>query len=212
MDYETLRALVNTNYLRVEMDMTDLSDTKEMLVSAKHNMDKETFEKSKTHKDEIMKYIHDVEKKENRILTLIHKINLLDERYKELPLNVEDILEYKGFDMNNPSDLSKVIKIADENRDKHYRFYFELRKSILEEYHPTPQEIAVARFYDKVTKMAFEYAKTFDDFWFCDIASKYREMALLPDNADVTAIENDFNEEIDKYCACKDYNLDFSHL
>ena len=93
MDYETLRALVNTNYLRVEMDMADLSDTKEMLVSAKHNMDKDTFEKIKTHKDEIMKYIHDVEKKENRILTLIHKINLLDERYKELPLNVEDILE-----------------------------------------------------------------------------------------------------------------------
>ena len=44
MDYETLRVLVNTNYLRVEMDMNDLDNRKEILVNSRHNMDKDTLE------------------------------------------------------------------------------------------------------------------------------------------------------------------------
>lgn len=209
MNIERMRALVNTNYLRVEMD---INHDKQVIISPRTDIDPKTIEEIGANKPEIMKYIRDIEKGKDRIRSIIHHLKLMEKRKNEIPFDCDPNNPYEKLDLNKIEDLNKAIEIAKTINDEAYLFYFIAKKILMEDDNPSPQEIERAKMYNTITEMCFDYAKTFDDFGFCDIGAKYRERIILMPDENLDTIKEDFDKEITLFCESKDYDLNFSHL
>ena len=210
MKLEYLRELVNQNLLRVEM--SDAITRKEMLVSPKTDIDPITQEEIKENKEEIIKYIRDLEKGKDRIVTLIRNLKLLKDKLNDIPFEQVVNNPYEKLDINKLEDLNKAIELAMENKERAYLYYFAVKKMIMVDIHPTPREIEMARIYNTITETCRDYSETYNDFWFFEIGGRYREKVILMKEESLTLLEEEFNKEITDYCECKDYDLNFSHL
>ena len=209
MNIERMRALVNNNYLQVGMDM---NHEKQVIISPRTDIDPKTIEEIGANKPEIMKYIRDIGKGKDRIRSIIHHLRLIEERKNEIPFDWNTNNPYENLDLKKIEDLNKAIEIAKKINDEAYLFYFIAKKILIEEDNPSPQEIERAEFYNTVTEECYDYAKTFDDFGFCDIGAKYRERIILMPDENLDTIKEDYDKEITLFCESKDYDLNFSHL
>lgn len=213
MTIEEMRTLVNKNYLRIE---TNIKNRKLMIVTLKKEVDNETYNKIKNSKDEIIKYIQNLEKGKSRINTIIHHLKIIKERYDELPTidlnNFNNDDPYENLDTRKIEDLNKAIEIAKKNNSKEELHYFIAKKILIEDDKPTPREIEIAKLYDTITNISYDYTKTYDDFGFMDIGAKYREEIILLTDKNLDTIKENFDKEIDLYGTSKDYDFNFSHV
>ena len=210
MKLEYLRELVNQNLLRVEM--SDAITRKEMLVSPKTDIDPITQEEIKENKEEIIKYIRDLEKGKDRIAALIRNLKLLKDKLNDIPFEQVVNNPYEKLDINKLEDLNKAIELAIKNKEQAYLYYFAVKKTIMVDIKPTPREMEMARIYNFITEMSRDYSETYNDFWFYEIGGRYREKVILLKEESLNLLEEEFNKEITDYCECKGYDLSFSHL
>ena len=210
MKLEYLRELVNQNLLRVEM--SDAITRKEMLVSPKTDIDPITQEEIKENKEEIIKYIRDLEKGKDRIAALIRNLKLLKDKLNDIPFEQVVNNPYEKLDINKLEDLNKAIELAIKNKEQAYLYYFAVKKTIMVDIKPTPREMEMARIYNFITEMCRDYSETYNDFWFYEIGGRYREKVILLKEESLNLLEEEFNKEITDYCECKGYDLSFSHL
>lgn len=210
MKLEYLRELVNQNLLRVEM--SDAITRKEMLVSPKTDIDPITQEEIKENKEEIIKYIRDLEKGKDRIAALIRDLKLLKDKLNAIPFEQVVNNPYEKLNINKLEDLNKAIELAIENKEREYMYYFAMKKMIMVDIKPTPREMEMARIYNAITETCRDYSETYNDFWFYEIGGRYREKVILMKEESLTLLEEEFNKEITDYCECKGYDLNFSHL
>ena len=164
MKLEYLRELVNQNLLRVEM--SDAITRKEMLVSPKTDIDPITQEEIKENKEEIIKYIRDLEKGKDRIAALIRNLKLLKDKLNDIPFEQVVNNPYEKLDINKLEDLNKAIELAIKNKEQAYLYYFAVKKTIMVDIKPTPREMEMARIYNFITEMCRDYSETYNDFWF----------------------------------------------
>ena len=210
MKLEYLRELVNQNLLRVEM--SDAITRKEMLVSPKTDIDPITQEEIKENKEEIIKYIRDLEKGKDRIAALIRNLKLLKDKLNDIPFEQVVNNPYEKLDINKLEDLNKAIELAIKNKEQAYLYYFAVKKTIMVDIKPTPREMEMARIYNFITEMCRDYSETYNDFWFYEIGGRDREKVILLKEGSLNLLEEEFNKEITDYCECKGYDLSFSHL
>ena len=216
MNQNEIRELVNRYYLKVESQ----GDEKQLCIPIT-DMDGDTADRITKNKSEIIRYIDDLNTKQGRISEIARLLKQLDEKYESvchesssdimglMNGKTEDSIDnpYDSLNLNQLDDLNQAIAIAKQNGDDTYLAYFAIKKMILVDYSPSELELEIAKLYNEITKISYEYAKQFSDLWFFEIGGAYREQAVLATKNTLQLVNDKFHTELANYCKYKDYDV-----